>query len=88
MAASVLVRFYRRAWDDHRGRSLSDIRAFDTERLEGTHDYIQWLFPLKKASAQVPNSPILSAGEVDLFRRDPARYNGVPARADALTSAA
>lgn len=72
MAASVLVRFYRRAWDDHRGRSLSDIRAFDTERLEGTHDYIQWLFPLPEPSGASAHAPILSREDIATFAADPA----------------
>jgi hypothetical protein len=72
MAASVLIRFYRHAWDDHRGRSLSDIRAFDTARLEGTHDFIQWLFPLPEPSGASAHAPILSRDDIATFAADPA----------------
>jgi hypothetical protein len=72
MAASVLIRFYRHALDDHRGRSLSDIRAFDKARLEGTHDFIQWLFPLPEPSGASAHAPILSRDDIATFAADPA----------------
>jgi hypothetical protein len=72
MVESVLLRFYRRAWDDHRGRSLAHIRAFDTERLEGTHDFIQWLFPLPEPSGASAHAPILSRDDIAAFAADPA----------------
>lgn len=67
MAESALLRFYRGAGADHRGRSLADIRAFDTDRLEGTHDFIQWLFPLPEPSGANPHAPILSREDVAAF---------------------
>lgn len=69
--------FYRGEAVHPDGHTLDDVLGWDDRRLAVTHNYIQWLFPLKKASAQVPNSPILSAGEVDLFRRDPVLQRGL-----------
>ena len=35
------------------------------------HNYIQWLFPLSKASGAVPGSPIMGKREAEMFRTDP-----------------
>ena len=56
---------------DGRGRLANDVLAFSDDRLEEVHDYIQWLFPLKARSAAQPQSPILSAAEVEGIRADP-----------------
>lgn len=50
--------------------TLDGILAEDDHWLEVEHTYIQWLFPLKKASGAVPGSPIISDREVELFRTD------------------
>lgn len=72
MGESALLRFYRRAGTDDRGRTLEAIRAFGTERLEGTHDFIQWLFPLPEASGANPAAPRLSQADRDAFAADAA----------------
>jgi len=72
MDESALLRFYRHAGHDHRGRSLADIRAFDFGRLEGTHDFIQWLFPLPEPSGASAHAPILGAGDIAAFAAEPA----------------
>jgi len=67
----VLVRFYRgeRA---HPGRlRVDDILAWDDEQLEASHDYIQWLFPLRQASGFNPDAPILDEAQIQVFRTDP-----------------
>jgi hypothetical protein len=53
---------------DGAGRSLFEILAFDDLRLETTHDFVQWLFPLTEPSDAVPGSPVLSAEDVDAIR--------------------
>jgi hypothetical protein len=55
---------------DGRGRSLSDVLAFDDAALEDVHDYIQWLFPLTARSGAQPNAPILTGDEIDAIRTD------------------
>jgi len=69
---SALLRFYRHAGPDHRGRTLDEIRAFGTDRLEGTHDFIQWLFPLPEPSGANAHAPILATADVEAFLAEPA----------------
>jgi hypothetical protein len=68
--ADALLRFYRLEGVDARGRTLPEIWAWDAARLEGVHDYIQWLFPLPEPSAFNPHSPILIEETIDAFRAD------------------
>lgn len=56
---------------DDRGRTLHEIRSWDLERLESTHDYIQWLFPLRERSGANPGAPLLDDETVRAFRDDP-----------------
>ena len=67
----ALLRFYRLEGPDARGRTLPEIWAWDAARLEGVHDYIQWLFPLAEPSAFNPQAPILTAETIAVFRVDP-----------------
>lgn len=70
MAESQLVAFYRGDGRDHRGRSLSDIHAFDVHELEIHHDYIQWLFPLPEPSGANAEAPLLSKEDIAAFESD------------------
>jgi hypothetical protein len=65
-----LLRFYRLEGPDARGRLLSDIWTWDAGRLEGVHDYIQWLFPLAEPSAFNPDAPLVTAEVANAFRGD------------------
>ena len=56
---------------DDRGRTLAQIRAWDFERLETTHDYIQWLFPLEEPSGVNPGAPLLDRATIRAFQQDP-----------------
>ena len=67
----ALLRFYRLEGADARGRTLPEIWAWDAARLEGVHDYIQWLFPLPEPSAFNPYAPILTQATIEAFRADP-----------------
>ena len=69
--ADPLLRFYRLEGTDARGRTLSEIWSWDADRLEGVHDYIQWLFPLPEASAFNPSAPLLTDATLEAFRADP-----------------
>jgi hypothetical protein len=71
MTGSRLLAFYRGGPDD-RGRTLAAILAWDDDLLEWTHDYIQWVFPLRERSMARSLAPVLSPAEVEAFRRDPA----------------
>ena len=70
-ADDALLRFYRLEGRDARGRTLSDVWAWDDARLESVHDYIQRLFPLPEPSAFNPAAPILTEATVEAFRADP-----------------
>jgi hypothetical protein len=49
---------------------LEDIWLWDYQKLEYTHDYIQWLFPLKEKSRFNRNAPILNDEVIQAFRTD------------------
>lgn len=69
-AVDELLRFYRLEGGDARGRTLAEIWSWDAPRLEGVHDYIQWLFPLPEPSAFNPDAPILTDEAIEAFRGD------------------
>ena len=53
---------------DARGRTLFEVLAMDNVALEQTHDFIQWLFPLREPSGAVPDAPVLTDAEVEIIR--------------------
>lgn len=69
-AADPLLRFYRLEGTDARGRTLIDLWAWDDDRLEAVHDYIQWLFPLRERSAFNPAAPVLTPAAIAAFLTD------------------
>lgn len=56
-----LLAFYSGIGPDHRGRYLRDIVRQDDRWLETTHDYVQWLFPLREPSGVLPSAPLIDA---------------------------
>lgn len=62
---------------DDRGRTIDEIRAWDDDRLEATHDYIQWLFPLASPSGANPSAPLLDAATIEAFRADARLRDGL-----------
>ncbi len=66
-----ILDFYRGS-PDARGRTLDEILAWDDERLEDVHDYIQWLFPTSRRSDYNPFAPVLTESTIAAFRADPA----------------
>jgi hypothetical protein len=67
---SRLVDFYRGEATDTEGRRLSDIWAWDDDRLEEVHDFVQWLFPLPEPSRFNPDAPLLTEADVAAFQGD------------------
>jgi hypothetical protein len=65
--STALIEFYAGRAPDSRGRRIEDIWAMSFEELEYTHDYIQWLFPLRERSAYQPEAPILDAEAIAAF---------------------
>ncbi|MEK7453140.1 MAG: opioid growth factor receptor-related protein [Patescibacteria group bacterium] len=62
------VLFYLGQATDVAGRTIDDILSWNDLRLEGSHDYIQWLFPLQNRSAYNAFAPIISTEEIETFR--------------------
>ncbi|MDR1389233.1 MAG: hypothetical protein LBJ31_04590 [Treponema sp.] len=65
-----IVDFYSGISTDTEGRTIHDIFKFNYEQLETIHDYIQWLFPLKEKSNFNDNAPLLTSGDIQVFRSD------------------
>ena len=65
---SKLIGFYSGLISDNRGRRLADIHAWGFVELENTHDYIQWLFPLRKHSHVNLSAPVLDTVVIAAFR--------------------
>ena len=63
-----LVDFLNGTGPDHQGRYLRDIWDFNDNAIEQTHDFIQWMFPLREKSMSVPGVPTLSANDVEEIR--------------------
>ncbi|BCP52958.1 hypothetical protein K32_15750 [Kaistia sp. 32K] len=63
-----ILHFFAGMGTDDRGRTLTGILAWDDDRLEQVHDYIQWLFPLPEPSAFNPGAPLLTAADIEAFQ--------------------
>ncbi len=68
---SDIVRFYEGSAPDSEGRSIEQILRFDDRALEGTHDYIQWLFPTRQRSAFNADAPPLDDAAIAEFHGRP-----------------
>ena len=68
MVARPIVMFLEGEGTDARGRTVFDVLAMDDVAMARTHDFIQWLFPLTEPSAAVPDSPVLTPGDVQVIR--------------------
>jgi hypothetical protein len=68
----ALLAFYRGDAPDWHGRTLDDIWSWTDDRLEGVHDYIQWMFPLPVRSGANPAAPVLGPATAEAFRSSAA----------------
>lgn len=66
-----LVSFYAGISPDDRGRFLKEIQDWSDDKLERTHDYIQWLFPLAERSGFNPRAPVLDENTIHEFDSRP-----------------
>ena len=62
--------FLRGQGFDHRGRTFEQIWSYGDRALENSHDYIQWLFPLREPSPVNPEVPLLTDARVEGVRGD------------------
>jgi hypothetical protein len=76
MTSDAIVSFYSGGLDPS-GRTLAGILAWDDQRLEAVHDYIQWLFPTRQPSAVNPFAPLVTDATVAAFDGDPALRGGL-----------
>jgi hypothetical protein len=79
-----LIAFYRDGAPDDTGRTLAEILAWDDDRLEAVHDFIQWLFPLPEPSGANPNAPILDPATIETFRASLAMRDRLRASYDRM----
>jgi hypothetical protein len=66
-----ILGFYRGNVKNDEGLFLSDILKWDDSRLELTHTFIQWLFPIFDASQFNESAPILNSEVVQAFQDEP-----------------
>lgn len=78
-----IIDFYSNS-TDHRGRTHAWIIAQDDDWLERTHDFIQWLFPLRERSGANPHAPLLDAAQIAEFQASPALRAGLLASYDRM----
>src|SRR5207248_5177716 len=64
-----IVSFYS-GGTDAAGRTLAGILAWDDDRLEAVHDYIQWVFPTRQPSGVNPFAPLITEATVAAFGQD------------------
>jgi hypothetical protein len=66
-----LVEFYLGRRPDAVERMIDEIWAWDSRRLELTHDYIQWLFPTGTPGMFNANAPMFDDASIREFRGSP-----------------
>lgn len=71
LSSEMLIAFYLGEFPDIEGRMIETIWSWDYRRLEYTHNYIQWLFPVKERSHFNPRAPILDDETIELFKSHP-----------------
>jgi Opioid growth factor receptor (OGFr) conserved region len=68
---NAITSFFRNETPDNSGRLLAEILAWGDDKLEWTHDYIQWLFPMRISSPVNPDAPTVDDAAVAAFAADP-----------------
>lgn len=63
--------FYRGEGKDKEGRTLEEILAWDFDKKEAVHNYIQWIFPTNQPSAFNRNAPVLTKELQETLNNDP-----------------
>src|SRR4051812_48445824 len=78
-----IVMFYA-GGRDGAGRTLADILAWNDERLERVHDYVQWVFPTRQPSGVNPLAPLVTAVTSRAFAGDAALRGRLRASLDRM----
>ena len=74
--------FLEGAIPDGRGRTLSMIMAFDDQKIESTHDFIQWIFPLDEPSRSHLGAPVLDLFEIEEIKSSDVALENLMQSAD------
>ena len=61
---SKIVDFYRGEDTDVENRLLSEMHGYSDDKMEASHTFIQWMFPLHEKSYHAVNSPVLTKNDV------------------------
>ena len=77
-----VLSFLNGAAADIHGRTFDDVMAFSDEKIERTHNFIQWLFPLCEPSLSVPGSTYISAADVTAIKDSRAAVANLNRAAD------
>ena len=80
----AIVAFLEGEGPDGAGRTLFDVLAMNNVALEQTHDFIQWLFPLREPSRAVPDAPVLTNDQVDALRESAMAQTALAAATDRM----
>jgi hypothetical protein len=67
-----IIEFYRLEGTDSERRTLQSYWKMTDDEMEYTHDFIQWMFPLRDPSSFNPDAPLLTDDDIDAFHRDSA----------------
>jgi hypothetical protein len=54
-----IIKYFDGTGTDDKGRTLNATLAWSDQKLESTHDYIQWWFPLDRRSSYNASAPIV-----------------------------
>jgi len=74
---STIIDFYDGVGTDSEGRTLEYILSQNLEWMEYNHDFIQWVFPLKKPSNFNADAPLLTDEDIKLFMKSSTRVDNL-----------
>jgi hypothetical protein len=84
--SSTIILFLSGKGFDHKGRMISQIRAFPDWQLERDHDFIQWLFPSDLHSNFFANAPILTDADIEEMKESVAVQDNLKLSLDRMIS--
>ncbi|MDF5714821.1 MAG: opioid growth factor receptor-related protein [Rhizonema sp. NSF051] len=67
---TMIVPFYLGEQPDTESRMIYEVWAWNFDKLEYTHNYIQWLFPISEKSSFSLNAPTLNHEVIQQFYTD------------------
>ena len=75
-ASGVPILVFYHGGEDMYGRSLAEMLAYDDEKMEECHDYVQWIWPLHQPSAYARDAPVLDRGTAAALAASPMARRG------------